>query len=277
VTPGSFTLRSLLPPAGVATSFLPAATRQRSVGRHPGLGDAAVKVHELLRLPVRDWVAFAWSTRAWVSLVRESVGNGRRWVCFMPSGLAPAKRRDGQGVCRSEETGVLLGIAREAVRYGGRSRTSALSLRLEAGLSRTLGPQYLPALCSFSPASLWRRVLLHFALVGQREESCKKKYPGKGTLGVSLLGVLSEAPSREKTAACRAPSCLAGLLSLAPPPPLRARRRAPVAGFPLPGARKQSFKKRKEKKERKRKKGEKSPFSPPLLSQTRRFLGPGGS
>lgn len=43
-----------------------------------------------------------------------------------------------------------------------------------------------------------------------------KKYPEKRDLGESLLGVVSEAPSREKTAACRAPRCVAGLISLAP-------------------------------------------------------------
>lgn len=44
-----------------------------------------------------------------------------------------------------------------------------------------------------------------------------KKYPEKRDLGESLLGVVSEAPSREKTAACRVPLCVAGLISLAPP------------------------------------------------------------
>lgn len=44
-----------------------------------------------------------------------------------------------------------------------------------------------------------------------------KKYPEKRDLGESLLSVVSEAPSREKTAACRAPLCVAGLISLAPP------------------------------------------------------------
>lgn len=160
VTPSrSLTLRSLLSPAGVATGSLPAATRQRSVGRRPGLGDAAVKVHELLSLPARDWAAFAWNTRAW----GKSVANRQRWICFMPSWLAVAKRGGSHTVCR--KGGVLLDIAREAVRYCGGSRTSALSLWLDAGLSRTLGPLYLPALSSFSPASLWRRVLLHSALV----------------------------------------------------------------------------------------------------------------
>lgn len=43
-----------------------------------------------------------------------------------------------------------------------------------------------------------------------------KKYPEKRDLGESLLGVVSEAPSREKTAACRAPRWVAGLISLAP-------------------------------------------------------------
>lgn len=42
-----------------------------------------------------------------------------------------------------------------------------------------------------------------------------KKYPEKRDLGESLLGVVSEAPSREKTAACCAPRCVAGLISLA--------------------------------------------------------------
>lgn len=45
-----------------------------------------------------------------------------------------------------------------------------------------------------------------------------KKYPEKRDLGESLLGVVTEAPSREKTAACRAPRCVAGSISLASPP-----------------------------------------------------------
>lgn len=67
-----------------------------------------------------------------------------------------------------------------------------------------------------------------------------EKYPEERALGESLLGVLSEAPSREKTAACRAPSCVAGLLFLAPPSPWE-RSGAPVAGFSCSGAPKQSF------------------------------------
>lgn len=77
------------------------------MGRRLGLGDAAVKVHELLSLPARDWATFALSTRAWVSLVEKSVENSWLWVCF--SCLAGwMRRREGlagesvdrrEGVC----------------------------------------------------------------------------------------------------------------------------------------------------------------------------------
>lgn len=106
------------------------------------------------------------------------------------------------------------------------------SPRLEADLRCPLSPQRLPALHSLCLASVWMRV--HSAPVGQREESCEEN-PEKRAPGESLLGVLSEAPSREKTAACRAPSCVAGWLFLVPPSPPE-RSGAPVAGFSRPGA-----------------------------------------
>lgn len=121
-TPGSLTLRSFLPtptPAGIIPESLPAGGEQRSVGRRPGLGDAAVKVHELLRLPARDWARFALSIRAWVSLVGKSVENSWLWVCS--SCLAGWMRRR-EGLARESvdrrEGAYCLVYAREAVRCG---------------------------------------------------------------------------------------------------------------------------------------------------------------
>lgn len=95
-----------------------------------------------------------------------------------------------------------------------------------------------------------------------------KKYPKKRDLGESLLGVVSEAPSREKTAACRAPLCVAGLISLAPPSLPRERSYSRWLLPPWSSQAKLYFGGGG---------GMRGGLCSPLLAQTRLLLGRGGS